>query len=229
MKKIFLLFAIFTLAISCNKDEEEEPLSPAEQALADDAEIVEYMKTHKIVFLDGVWQNNIDWKVEEILEDDPEGTESLFDIMGANVIENVKNGINYKMYYHFVEQGGSSDFVEETDEFHADYTVSYLSGSILETTGSKLDATKFTYDTESLYKGWQLILEILHTGTLPNATPPSLPDTYRSIVEKPGRAIILIPSGLAIGDAGDVTQTSRMPLHFDMVIYNKTTVETVEE
>lgn len=216
MKKIFLLLAIFTSIIACNKDEAATGLSPEEQSKADEEQVIEYMKSHKFEdFHVGEMVNNIDWKIVELEEDDTEETITLFDLMGENVISTIFNGVDYNMYY-YVKDIGKGDVVTDTDNIYVDYNVFSLYGSEM---SKRIDYSDFTvkFDVQQLIEGWKLGLVNFNSGLKPDDFPRETSDSpYRELIDTPGRGIFLVPSGLAYGSG---------VLRFDIVIYDNIAVE----
>lgn len=217
MKRIILLLAIFTSIIACKKDDEVKVLTPAEQSVADNEEIIEYMKSHKFEdFNVGEMVNNIDWKIVDITEDDSDETVTLFDLMGENVTNTTIDGVDYKMYYYVKEQG-KGDLVSETDNIYVDYNVFTLYGSDM---NSRVDYTDFAvkFDIQGLIEGWKLGLINFKSGVKPENFPGESNMPYRELVDTPGRGIFLVPSGLAYGSGSNV-------LRFDVVIYDNIPLE----
>ena len=215
MKKIFLLLAIFTSIIACDKDDEVTVLTPEEQSKADDEQVIKYMKSYKFVdFHVGGKVNNIDWKIVELEDDDTEETVTLFDLMGENVINTTFNGVDYKMYY-YVKDTGKGDVVTDTDIIHVDYNVFSLYGSEM---SDRIDHSDFTakFSVQGLIEGWKLGLVNFNSGLKPDVFPGDSHSPYRELIDTPGRGIFLVPSGLAYGSG---------VLRFDIVIYDNAPVE----
>ena len=218
MKKFFLLLAIFTSVIACDKDEEIKMLTPEEQAKADDDQIVEYMKSHKFEdFFVGEMENNVDWKIVPIEDQDPEETQSLFELMGENIIDSDYNGVDYKLYY-YVKDTGKGEIVASTDEVIVDYNVFslYTSDMSDRVDYSNLFAVKFSIPT--LIEGWKQGMEKFNSGLKPDGFPGTSSSPYRELIDTPGRGIFLVPSGLAYGPGTGV-------LRFDIVVYNNDPIE----
>lgn len=201
--------------MACKKDE-VTVLTPAEQAKVDDDQIIEYMKTYKFVdFYVGQTLRNIDWELKPILEDDPESTQSLFDIMGENFISTTHNGVDYKIYYYVVRGvEGLGVTPTETDNVIVDYNVFNLYSE------DRFDPPTYIYKTfnfnlPGLIPGWKISIEKFKTGmkTSDFPTDDSSPtdSDYRKNIDTPGRGILLIPSGLAYGSG---------VLRFDLVLYD---------
>jgi hypothetical protein len=217
MKKIFLLLAIFTSIIACKKDDENKMLTPEEQSKVDDDKIIEYMKSYKFEYLHvGKLPRNIDWKLIPVEDDDPEGTQTLYDLMKDNVITTTFDGVDYKMYY-YLEDEGKGDAVSNTDNVVVDYNVFYLHGYKM---SERIDFTELSvakFDISKLIEGWKLGLEKFKSGLKPDGFPQTPTNSdYRKGVDTPGRGILLVPSGLAYRSG---------VLRFDVVVYDNEAVE----
>ena len=221
MKKIFLLLAIFTSILGCKKDDENVVLTPEEQSKVDDDRIVEYMKSYKIEgFHVGLLPRNIDWKIVPLTDEDDESTETLFDLMGENIISANSGGVDYKMYYFNIDVGSGSE-ITSTDVVHVDYNVFPIFDSDMK---DRIDYTEFfvaKFNLPDLIEGWKLGIDKFNSGTksseFPTEEDPSDSD-YRELIDNPGRGVLLIPSGLAYGSGTDV-------LRFDVVTYDNIAVE----
>jgi len=217
MKKFFLILAIFTSVISCNKDEKVKVLTPKEQAKVDDDQTLEYMNSNKVIdFNVGGMINNVDWKIVPLDDDDTEDTETLFDLMGDNVINTSYKGVDYKMYY-YVKDIGKGSKVADTDNIFVDYNLFRLSGSEMK---ERIDHSLFTtkFDIQKLIEGWRIGLINFNSGQKPSVFPGDSNFPYRKLVDTPGRGIFIVPSGLAYGSGSGV-------LRFDVVIYDNIPVE----
>ena len=212
MKRILLLLTIFATTIACEKDDENTQLSPEEQAKVDDEQTIEYMKTHKFEdYYVGDMANNIDWIVVELAEDEPDDTQTLYDLMSENVIETEFGGVDYKMYYFMHDEGTGGNPVDE-DHVAVDYNVFLLEGT------KTIDNSSFTsfFKLDGLIEGWKVGLKIFNSGTKPDVFPGDSDSPYRELVENPGRGMLLVPSGLAYGSG---------VLRFDVVLYHNETIE----
>ena len=221
MKKIFLLLAIFTSIIACKKDDEIVALTPAEQSKVDDDRIVEYMKSYKIEgFHVGLLPRNIDWKIVPLTDEDDESTETLFDLMGENIISTNFAGVDYKMYYYNIDVGSGSE-ITSTDRVYVDYNLFSIFDSEMK---DRTDYTEFSvakFNLPDLIEGWKLGIDKFNSGTksseFPTEGTPTAGD-YRELVDNPGRGVLLVPSGLAYGPGSNV-------LRFDVVTYDNVAVE----
>jgi len=220
MKKIFLLLAILAVVVSCKKDE-NKGLSPEEQSIADNDQIVEYMKTHKFEDYNlGKMNNNIDWMIVPIEYDEDSVTTdtTLFEIMGDNVIATNKGGVDYKLYY-FVKDTGKGDVVSDTASVHVDYNVFSLYKYKMK---DRMDYSEFypaNFDIPTLIDGWKEGIVKFNYGLRPEGFPVDIKrPPYREEIDTPGRGIFLVPSGLAYGPGSGV-------LRFDIVVYDKSDEE----
>ena len=222
MKKIFLILLLFTVIISCKKDD-KKGLTPEEQAVVDQEQIMEYMKTYKLVpIFDGELPRHIEWVILPLDDDDDEKTKTLFDIMGDNVIETNYNGVDYKMYYYIIDKGaGGEDSNPKKDErVYVDYNVFNLFRHKM---SDRIDKTEFAIANfqlnHGLFEGWNLGLPKFNSGNTEGLTDDK---QYRELTKKPGRGILIMPSGLAKGPGTG-------SLRFDIVLYHNEKVEVEEE
>ena len=218
MKKVFLILAIFTSIIACKKDDGTKALTPKEQSVVDQDKIMEYMKTNKFEdFHVGVLPRHIDWKIVP-LDDDDENTETLFNLMGENIIESNFNGVDYKMYYYIIDKGagGEGSSPKSDDRIYVDYNAFSLYKHEM---GDRLDKTEFNIRNfemnKFLYEGWNLGFPKFNSGITDGLTV----EEYRKETITPGRGILIMPSGLS-NNSG--------VLRFDIVLYHNEEVEVEE-
>ena len=221
MKKIFLLLAIFTSIIACKKDDENVALTPEEQSKVDDDYIIEYMKSYKLEgFHVGLLPRNIDWKIVPLAEEDDESVETLFDLMGENIISTNFGGVDYKMYYFNIDVGSGNE-ITSTDIVHVDYNVFPLFKSEMSDRADYSEFSVAKFNLQDLIEGWKLGIDKFNSGTksseFPTEGDPSAGD-YRELIDKPGRGVLLIPSGSAYGPGSNV-------LRFDIVTYDNSAIE----
>jgi len=211
------LLAIFTSIIACKKDEGSKMPTPKEQSVIDDADIIEYMQSHR--FQDyhvGKLPRNIDWKIIPVQDDDPEETQTLYDLMKDNVITTKYNDVDYKMYYYLKDEG-KGNAISSTDNVIVDYNLFYLYGSDMKERIDQTELTVARFELFGLIEGWKLGLEKFKSGLKPADFPDTPTDKeYRKGLDTPGRGILLIPSGLAYGSG---------VLRFDIVVYDNESVE----
>ena len=217
MKRIFLILVIFTSLAACKKDDKPKVLTPKEQSKADDKRIIEYMESHKVEdYFVGKMSNNIDWRIIDLADDDTEDTETLFDLMGENVIETKYKDVDYKMYYYIKDKGAGHQ-VDAKETVRVDYNVFSLFTYKLK---DRVDFTDLTveFPIPGLIEGWKLGLEKFNVGIKPADFPGTSDFPYRKLIENPGRGILLVPSGIAYGPGSNI-------LRFDIVVYDSTPAE----
>jgi len=212
------MITVFATLIACKKDE-EETITPAEQSLVDDENLIEYMKTHELKdFHVGEMKDNIDWVIEEIAEDAPEGTVTLYDVMSENVIEVVENDVVYKMYYFNINPTAEGGTPAEKDSVFVDYKLFSLYNAQYDSS-PLFNPTIFQLDKVIL--GWQLGMQKINRGIKSDPFPANYDvDPYRENIENPGKAIFLIPSGLAYGTNSAGSIPPNQVLRFDIVLYD---------
>lgn len=219
MKNIFISIIMLTTILACKKDE-PATISPEEQASIDDAKIVDYMKSHSIKpFHEGEIANNIDWKVIKIEESATH--ESLYDLMKNNIIESTVNGVKYKMYYYNIKEG-EGNTPSESDTVYVDYKLFSFSDVKYDSSPS-LSVAKF--DLNNLIRGWQLGIQKIKSGKKPADFPGIYKkdydvNPYREYISSPGKAILLLPSGLAYGPSFTGNIPPNEVLRFDIVLYD---------
>jgi hypothetical protein len=219
MKKFFLLLILFISVLACKKDDENKPLTPAEQEEVDQEQIMEYMKTYKLEgYHVGQLPRHIDWKIVPMDDDEPEDTQSLYDLMKDNVIEEKIDDVNCKMYYYIIDKGaGGENSTPKADErIYVDYNVFRLH---THNWSDRIDYTEFNILdfvlNNNLYKGWNLGLPKFNSGDTKGLDVSE----YRKKTITPGRGILIIPSSLA-NHSG--------VLRFDIVLYHNEDVKIEE-
>lgn len=225
MRKVIILLALIVSVLGCKKDEEDKQLSPAEQEKVDDQKTLEYLETHKLMFDDfGSHANNINWKIEEIAEDDGEDTESLMELMGENIIVHNKDGVDYKIYYFIIDEGKGVNPAED-DWVQLDYSGYNLDNSRpFDSTMDKLSHVKF--DLQKLIVGMKVGIPTFKTGIKPEGFPGDYKvDQYRENIDTPGRGFLIMPSGVAYGPNGSGSIYPNSVLRFDIVLYHNVPIE----
>jgi len=231
-KNILYILLLMLSVFSCTKDEgtgtsdakkdENKGLTPEEQAVVDQEQIMEYMKTYKLVFVDeGELSRHIEWETRPLTGDDDEDTETLYDLMGDNVIETNYNGVNYKMYYYIIDKGAGGEYSnpKKDEMIYVDYNVFNLFRHKM---SDRIDKTEFAIANfqlnNGLFEGWNLGIPMFNSGN----TDGLKFEEYRDKTIKPGRGILIMPSGLAKGPGTGA-------LRFDIVLYHNEKVEVEEE
>ena len=253
MRKIFLLLSLFIAISACKKDEETQ-LSPSEQSKVDNDILVEYMKIHVLKteifrteeetdqeYAEKIKRSStkVDWKVENLADDAPEGTETLFDLMGESYIAHNEDGTDYKVYYYRIDEGVGANPVDE-DEVVVDYFGNYLSGTNFDNSLRNQSCAEFPLD--KVIKGWTLAIPMFKIGEVRDGVNefPGVREgdqeegeeadyevnPYREKMDNYGRGIILIPSGLAYGPNGSSGISPNSVLSFDIVLFD---IKEVEE
>lgn len=216
MKK-YLMFVILAVSMpalfSCEKDEVIE-ITPEERAKLDDELIVDYLKTHKKVSLENNFNPayNINWKIETFTgEDKDAGTKNLFDLMGDSYITETFDDVSYKVYYYGVSVGSGAD-IAVNDTVVVDYVLhDVVYSSMMQTTADGQKPVQLALS--NTIAGFKLALNKFKVGTKPSTFNDYEIDPYREKVEKPGKGIIFIPSGMAYGPGSEV-------LRYDIVLYD---------
>jgi len=203
---LFILpIVLFLLSLSCTK---EEGLTATEQSIADDAIIVEYLKTHKLDTLTTIPPNKINWTIEAAVE----GDETLMEIVDS-VVEYTFGGVPYKYYYIDVEVGSG---VEATSNeiLVADFNEYLLDERLISTSNNKDDAMEL--DIATRIPGIRHGINVFFPGKVPEEL-----NNYRNDTDTPGRGILFFPSGLGYKDIGNEEISPNQPLRVDMVLYTR--------
>ena len=176
---VLVLFFVF---ISCNNDDDGgDNFDAAAQALIDDEDLIEYLKTHHYIPPTG---NDV-FGVNDTI-DTGETFTPLFDNVITTSITD--NDISYKLYY-LVNNVGANNNPTKADSVLVNYR------------GHLLDSTKFDerlsfiwLSLTNVIRGWQFGFELFKDGD--NVTLPGEPIAF----DNTGNGILFIPSGLAYGN-----------------------------
>lgn len=198
------------MAVSCTSD---DSISAAEQAVIDNDNIIEFMKSNKLVdFHVGEMVNNIEWRVELMTADDTlNNVATLYDIMGQSYVDTIVDGVDYKIYYHQIENTGSGTVVDSLNSsIQVDYEAYYM-GLTLPTDETKVYSVNF--NLVDLYQCWQAVIPKIKAGVKSaDFDDPCDCDPYRTKIDNPGKVLILSPSAMN----GFSTST----MMFNIVLYN---------
>ncbi len=176
---VSVLFFVF---ISCNDDDDGGGnFDAAAQALIDDEDLIEYLKTHHYIPPVG---SEVFGVIDTI--DTGETFTPLFDnVITTNITD---NDISYKLYY-LVNNAGANNNPTKADSVLVNYR------------GHLLDSTKFDerlsftwLSLTNVIRGWQFGFELFKDGD--NVTLPGEPIAF----DNTGNGILFIPSGLAYGN-----------------------------
>lgn len=189
--KYAVLFLTGLLIFSCDDDDDNNKTNPADQALIDDAVIVEFLQTHYL---------NEDKAIDTILNNET----PLYSIVDVENVE--QNDINYKMYY-YVDQDGIGTNPTINDSVHILYK------------GFLLDSTRFDQNLSyTTSKSWfhlpSTIPGFRHGAKKFRSGEKVIYPDESFGYENAGSGIFFMPSGLAYGTQGSFNIPANAPLYY---------------
>jgi hypothetical protein len=199
LRTLFYLATFLSIAIiSCKKDDDDEPFDAAAQAIIDNEELIEYLKSHYYIPAEG---SEPFGTIDTILNNET----SLFESID---IEDVTyNDIDYKLYYLMLEQGIGEKSPTSYDSVFVKYR------------GFTLDSIKFDENINfNTSRGWLLLTDVV-TGWkygFPkfkegvNTSQPGNPISF----DGTGKGILFMPSGLAYANVGSGSIPANAPILF---------------
>ena len=194
-KNLMLIFGLLVTIIACSSDDDGDSFDAAAQALIDDANLIDYLKTHHYV---PPQNEDVFGVIDTIFEG--ETFTPIYDNIKVKEIE--EDDIRYNLYY-LVNNEGANTNPTKGDSVLVQYR------------GFRLDSTKFDerlsytwLSMPSLIRGWQFGFENFKDGNLntPLGEPLAFDDT--------GNGILFIPSGLAYANQGTFSIPPNEPILF---------------
>ncbi len=192
--KLKLLAVLFLglVVFSCSSDDEKkDTFDPAEQALKDDEELVNFLQSHFI---------NEDKRVDTIMN----GETPLYSQVGIEDVE--LNDINYKLYY-YIDQEGVGKNPTRYDSIQVLYEGFTLDSLKFDSNSSFTSSKSWMYLPE-LIAGWQYGFPKYKEGIKVVYEDESFG------YEQTGKGIIFMPSGMAYGQGGSSIIPANSPLYF---------------
>jgi len=192
LKELLLLLMLITVTMySCDDDDDDDKHDPVEQAIIDDALLVDFLQTHYL---------NEDKRVDTIMN----GETPLYNQV---ITENITyDEVDYKLYY-YIDKQGVGENPTKNDSVHILYS------------GFTLDSIKFDenlsytsrnswFHLPNLIPGWRYGIPHYSSGT--RIIYPDESFGYKDT----GAGIIFIPSGLAYGENGSGAIPGNAPIYF---------------
>ncbi|WP_196888819.1 FKBP-type peptidyl-prolyl cis-trans isomerase [Aureivirga sp. CE67] len=194
LNRIFLALFATIILIACNND--DDGFNHAAQAITDDEDIVSYLKSHYLDMTD-----------DEIKEIDADQT-PLFDNMVQQKV--LKNNIEYSLYY-YVEKEGVTINPTPVDSVLTSYKGTLLDGKTFETAKNPL-----WFTLNGVITGWTYGIPHFKGGILQTND-----DGTFEYLDK-GKGIIVMPSGLAYGNASQPNSIieANSPLVFQLELHD---------
>lgn len=192
--KYFFLFILGVAIFSCSDDDNNEiDHDPVEQAILDDDELVDFLKSHYLT-------------PEKEIAEIENGETPLFDIVSTDEITYAD--IDYKMYY-YVDQVGIGMQPTRNDSVQILYK------------GFLLNGNKFDENTNyTSQKSWfhlpQTIPGFRYGATYYRAGEKVIYPDESFGYENTGNGFFFMPSGLAYGYFGTVGIPSNSPIYYFM-------------
>jgi len=189
--KYALVFLIGFSILSCNGDDDKDKFDPVEQALIDDALLIEFLQTHYLTE---------DKAIDTILNNET----SLYSLVDVENIE--REDIDYKLYYYVDKEGiGVNPTINDSvhilykgfllDSTQFDENESYTSGKSWFHLPSTI--TGFRYGASKYKSGMRVIYPDESFG-----------------YEQAGNGIFFMPSGLAYGNSGSRNVPVNAPIYY---------------
>jgi len=207
-KNIFFVLLITLSILSCAKD---EGASAAEQSVIDNKTIVDYLESHKIDSTATHPENHINWTIVPAND----GDETLAQI--AKKDSSTTGGVVYYYYFIEIEEGKNIDGEKTNELMVVDFNEFLLDNTLLET--SAKDTCAQELEIKSRIPGVKTGLKHFFTGIV---SADLLKPNYRVDTDRPGRGILIFPSGLGYKDIGDEKLSPDKPLRVDLVLYTET-------
>lgn len=208
--KVVLLFVSLTTVISCNKDDDAEPVPLrdfATQYAADLATIQTFLKTHSITVTNNPGAaDDQDVAYTTVPELDPTSIwGSNATTHNANLLEwpVERDGITYVLYYLQLRQGSGPT---SKSPCNLDAVLTAYKGQLLDDDLTVFDSNNFPqtyFNLSSLIRGWSEIFPKFKTGSYISNGDGSI--SYTNF----GAGVMFIPSGLAYYN----TSTSEIPAY----------------
>jgi hypothetical protein len=195
-KNLLIIIALGLFIFSCNKSNNTSTFDAAQQAIDDDATLVEYLQTHYLNDTDGgIWTI----------------TNGETPLMDQVETENItKNDINYKLYY-LKEVEGVGDAAKKIDSVFVDYTGMLTDSTVFDSKKSIwFDLTRILYSGGAT--GFAYGMENFKGGS--KVVNPDESFYY----ENSGKGIIFMPSGLGYGNIAQSIIPINSPLIFQITL-----------
>ena len=192
-KNLLIIIALGLFIFSCNKSNNTtSTFDAAQQAIDDDATLVEYLQTHYLNDTDGgIWTI----------------TNGETPLMDQVETENItKDDINYKLYY-LKETEGVGESPTRADSVLVTYTGMLLDSTVFDAS-SKIVWLSLT----KVIDGWSYGFTNFKSGT--KVINPDESFQY----ENYGKGILFIPSGLAYGNYSQSVIPASSPLVFQITL-----------
>lgn len=191
-KNLLIIIALGLFIFSCNKSNNTTSFDAAQQAIDDDATLVEYLQTHYLNDADGgIWTI----------------TNGETPLMDQVETENItKDDINYKLYY-LKESEGVGESPTRADSVLVTYTGMLLDSTVFDAS-SKIVWLSLT----SVIDGWNYGFPNFKSGT--KVVNPDESFYY----ENYGKGYLFIPSGLAYGNYEQTFIPKNSPLVFQITL-----------
>jgi FKBP-type peptidyl-prolyl cis-trans isomerase FkpA len=203
LKKLLFLFTLLASIIACNNDDDNavDNFDAAAQAIADDADLIEYFKSHYYI---PATEEESFGTVDTIMNNEV----SLYDGLGdeLKIQEITREEIDYKLYYLTLNEG-----INDNPTRYDSVFVKYR--------GFTLDSVKFDenisfntprawLDLVNVIQGWKYGFPNFKSGT--NISQAGEPITF----EDTGKGILFLPSGLAYSNLEVDNGLSNLPIFF---------------
>jgi len=195
-KNLFILGLLIIGVLSCNDDNNTVNTDPAEQAIADDEAIIEYLQTHYLNEEDGgIW--TVTEGEDPLINDERLETQNI-----------TKDDISYKLYYLKQFEGVSMS------PSRADSVLTTYTGMLLDSTVFDSRSTLIWFSLTNLIEGWSYGFTNFRGGSRVLNSDESF------FYENPGKGILFIPSGLGYGQFGSGFIPGNSPLVFEITLHD---------
>ena len=189
--KYAVLILTGLLIFSCSDDDDKDRVDPAEQALIDDALLIEFLQTHYLTE---------EKAIDTILNNET----PLYSLVEEDIVE--WNDIDYKLYY-YVDQVGIGINPTINDSVHILYQ-----GFLLDSTrfdqNLSYTSNKSWFHLPSTIPGFRYGAEKFREGE--KVIYPDESFGY----EQSGSGIFFMPSGLAYGNSGSFNIPENAPIYY---------------
>jgi len=190
-KNLFFILALSAVLFSCGKDNTTVVFDAAQQAIDDDATLVEYLQTHYLNDDGGIWTIK-------------NGETPLLEQVDVQNITN--NEISYKLYYLKQSEGVT------ISPSRADSVLTTYTGMLLDSTVFDSRSTLVWLPLTGVIDGWSYGFTNFKGGTkIVNEDESFYYENY-------GKGILFIPSGLAYGNSGQSFIPPNSPLVFQITL-----------
>lgn len=204
LKRILILFILFTGVIACNNDDDaNDNFDAAAQAVMDDAALIAYLQSHYYIPAE---DDEIFGTIDTILNNES----SLYDALGDELkIQDITfDDIAYKQYYLMVNEGGY-DNPTRYDSIFVKYR-GFTLDSLKFDESTSFNTPNAWLDLTFLIQGWKYGFPNYKSGI--NVSVPGEPIT----IENTGKGVLFMPSGLAYGNGESSLSNEPLVFHIEL-------------